>query len=517
MKIVTCEFSKISFAAFLLGLFSLSPLAKADEIPAPSLDEPQFEAATQTGVSMAQLRALGVTVDIDTATNSLVFKGNIPESCAKSITVPPTVSYENGVHVLNMDIPACRTKVPADRRVTAASVFHTVGFQGEQDGKFVIRRFANNDQSDPTDDALLGRGGKQLEFTSEKTLQARAMDENARKLEAQRKKDAEIYAQNRKKDQDRLVKTLNLLCRSGDFVGFGAEVEAARGFLSDVNGLMSRVSDLKKKHLEQEIAKAKTAEDMKSAYEAYLDAASENGWDTDKATATYVDKRVELARALSKDSKKSNSEKAHAIRDLAADLRELGMMSDRKGDIGALYFDLAASVREDAGDDMKKLEDAEKFYRASEEFGGNKQRAAAEAEIAKMYNAAADECIAAAKEKGKGFNACDAIAKKAKVAMDKAIKAQGHIKGDASMEALAGMKQEKLARFGVEGYSMSVSGYGNFNRFGGSYDSGKYQAYQQSQQQFIMQYLMRQQMGAYAGSANGTAGAPSGSTGHYFQ
>ena len=151
------------------------------------------------------------------------------------------------------------------------------------------------------------------------------------------------------------------------------------------------------------------------------------------------------------------------------------------------------------------------FYESAAEYGDNSEKAKVQAEIAKMYRDAVDACIADAKEKGKGFNRCDALAKKEKKHMNDAIKAQGRVKGDDSMEALAGMKQEKIARFGMDGNFnfMYIQGYGSFNRMGGSYDSEKFSAYQQSQQQFLMNMMMRQSMGAY-GAQPGAGGESGG-------
>jgi hypothetical protein len=207
---------------------------------------------------------------------------------------------------------------------------------------------------------------------------------------------------------------------------------------------------------------------------------------------------------------------------MASDFRDNGLMSEKVGSdqhtgkelIGAAYYDLGNNLRDNAGTSAQSLGLAETYYRASEEFGTMDQKAKAEATIAKMYDEAADQCLAEAKDANKGLEKCDALAKKAKKAMDLAIKDQAHVKGDDSLEALSAMRQEKIARFGLDDGVVDVSGYGIMNQMGGTYDKTKLQDYQLGQQQFLMKMMMQQR---FNGGMGGVANTPSGgSSGSYF-
>ena len=281
--------------------------------------------------------------------------------------------------------------------------------------------------------------------------------------------------------------------------------------------IIAKVDGLKKKYYEDQVKKAKDIDSIKDAYETYLDAAGANGWDTDDVNNAYADRRLDLMNTLVADSSKSSEQKVSAIREMASDLHDLDLFNEKKDKLGAAYFNLASQVREDAGTDIAKLGRAEKFFTESLQYGDANQKVKVEEEIAKMYNSAADQCIADAKEKGKGFNNCPALAKKANKAMNDTIKAQSRIKGDDSLEALAGMKQEKIARFGGgQSMTMQVRGYDgssiNVNRMGGSFDASMYTGYAATQQQFVTNMMMRQSMGA-----SGMQQAGGGSSGSFFQ
>ncbi len=150
------------------------------------------------------------------------------------------------------------------------------------------------------------------------------------------------------------------------------------------------------------------------------------------------------------------------------------------------------------------LKDAENYDEAERYFEEAKRYSnktvEIESAIAKMYSEAKDACLAKVAEGKATPGKCDSLAKKAMKHMDKAIAAQGKKKGDGSLEDLMAMRVEKIQAFG-QGPTMNVSGFGMLNMGGGSYTQEKVQAYQQGQQVKAMQ----QMMGGQGGSGSGTS------------
>jgi hypothetical protein len=508
MKFVNVEMQKIMAAALLLGVFSLSPLAKAYDRP---------DSAAPGGLSLSELSSTAGDFSLSFVGDKIVMDGSIPMKCADGAGV--SVGIWRGadgkaapMHSVRF-VPGsgCKNLSDADR---ADRVYiHSPELFGNSralsdakiDGGLCVLHKVNGAAGQDACDPVSGQT-----YTANADAAKAKADQDKITSDAMAKQQKDAIDDRARKEKE-LIDQLTIACKNGDWVGFGQQIEAAKAFLGDVTKILDKVDGLKQRYFADQISKAKDLDSVKDAYQAYLDAANDAGWDTDEVTGKYVAKRVDMLNAEVADNSKSASARAASIRDLASDLRDLGLMKEKGANLGTAYFNLANHVRDDAGTDLSKLSEAEKYYRESEQYGDNSAKAKVEAEIAKMYNAAADQCISDAKDKGKGFNSCDALAKKAKNAMDGAIKAQGHIKGDDSLEALAAMKQEKLARFGMDGFSMSVTGYGTLNRMGGTYDMTKYQAYTQSQQAFLQQLMMQRMYGVQPTASS------SGSTGSFFQ
>ncbi|MGZ3654834.1 MAG: hypothetical protein ACXVB9_20230 [Bdellovibrionota bacterium] len=544
MKIVTCELHKITLAALLLGVFSLSPLAKADDVAAaPPVDslisapaapvakapaapaaakaadadaglvsapeDDGLEAANSNfsgGMSLANLRNVASGFNVRLVGDSLVMDGRIPRKCAigASISVSSVAGEDGkpGQHAIKF-IPGdgCDHLTGKDRKdmvkLSSSALFGASRSLADSniDGQVCI---SHSDDGPETCDAI-----PNAVFKSQASFLQDAMAVKAKaNVKAREDKEAEI------------INKLNILCKQGDYVTFGKEIEAARAFLGDVTAILAKVDGLKQKGLADQIKKAKNADDVNDAYHAYLEAAEANGWDTDDAAASFADKRGELLKAAVTDSSVSAKERARMIHQFSSDMRDEDVFGKpQKEAFGSAFFTLATEVREGAEGDLSKLSEAEELYKSSLQYANAEEKARVDTEIAKMYNTAADDCLNAAKENGKGsaIAQCDKIAAKAKKAMNTAIKAQGHVKGDDSLAALAGMKQEKIARFGQDTtvMSMSLRGYDGstmkFNPQGGSYDASKYTDYTQMQQSFVQQMMM------------GGQRAPSGTGGSYFQ
>jgi len=547
MKIVTCELHKIALAALVLGVFSLSPLAKADNAPAaPPVDSlisgsadakpaalapiaaPAKAAAADAdsglisapaddgldaansnfagGMSLQNIKDISSGFNVRLQGDALVMDGRIPRKCAlgASISVSSVADDDgkSGHHAIKF-IPGegCDHLTGKDRKdmvkLSSSALFGASRSLADNsiDGQVCIAHSDDGPEAcDPIPNAVFKSQASFIHDAIAKKVKATAAD--------------------RERKEQEFINKLNILCKQGDFVGFGKEIEAARAFLGDVTEILAKVDGLKQKGLADQIKKAKSADDVNDAYHAYLEAAEANGWDTEDASASFADKRGELLKTVVSDTSLSSKERARQIRQFSSDMRDEGLFDKAQHEtFGAAYFTLATEVREGAEGDMAKLSEAEGLYNSSLQYANPEEKARVDTEIAKMYNTAADDCLNAVKEAGKSaaLANCDKIAAKAKKAMNTAIKAQGHVKGDDSLAALAGMKQEKIARFGQDTtvMSMSMRGYDGstlkFNPQGGSYDAAKYTDFTQMQQNFVQQLMM------------GGQRSPSGTGGSYFQ
>ena len=113
-------------------------------------------------------------------------------------------------------------------------------------------------------------------------------------------------------------------------MGFGQEIEAAKAFLGDVSSILTKVDGLKQKYFVDQIGKAKDADAARDAYQAFLDAAAEAGWDVDAVSMVYADRRLTLLQNETAGSG-SVSDKMSKIRDVANELRDLGLVQEKIG------------------------------------------------------------------------------------------------------------------------------------------------------------------------------------------
>ena len=557
MKLVKCEMHKVALAALVLGVFSLSPNANAGVLdflrrpaaapsaasvvgdvapaprvaPAPSAADPgvsdndasDFELATSNdgdGASLARMRSLSAGSNpgfgIQIKDGMVYMTGAIPRKCAMgssfSMTSVPGVDGKPGQHQIKFVPGENCDKPSADKAMVKLGGRGLFGPgraipDASMDGDICMAHSENGlDSCDVINNA---------KFVSQNSILKDAADKQS---VAQKKKDADEAkraADLRKQKEDAFVAKLNILCKQGDFVGFGAEIEAAKSFLGDVTQILSKVDGLKQKYYVEQIKKAKDVDSVKDAYQSYLDAAEAAGWDTDDVTNQYADRRVEMLNTEVADSSKSAESRSRSIRELASDLRDMDLMDKaHKNKLGAAYVNLANSVREAAGTDaVSKYDEAAKYYNESLQYADADTKVKIDIEIEKMYAEAADQCLADVKENGKSskIKECQNLAQKAKKSMDVAMKAQSHIKADGSLEALAAMKQEKIAKFGQDGMvaAQAMKGYDgssvNVNVRGGSWDASVYTTFAQTQQNFLTQMMN----GGAARNPSGTSGGGS--------
>lgn len=499
MKYVISEMqmNKIAFAALLLGAFTLSPFAKAADEAPPADQSPQFAEATQRGLSMSQLKALGVTIEKGT-NNAIVFKGAMPEACAKSLQASTVVDYVDGKHVLTIDMPACRNgrPNPPGKMVIVGSAIQPHNFT-DQDGKFYLRRFMSGDEADPTDDALTGRDGKQIEHTSMATVATAREKTEREKAEKEAKEARELARKDRLAQEGDFIRMVTEQCQAGNFQYIIDELEKQSRWFGDITKIISELGKAKEKALDAKMKAAKTPEELKEAYDALI---ASGTVDQEKALESYLTKRTSMFEGKINDKGVAVSAQQSEIDSYFADVSDAGEDKKAKQAVVWAHTQLGNRLRDD-----KDYNGAESQYEKALRHADIDAKLNIEKEMAKMFLEAAEACLAENKTKPAK---CDALAKKARKHMDSAIAAAGRKRGDDALEELNGMKMEKIQTFGVDGINVKVSGYGNFNPYGGMYDQRKRQIYQTGMQEEYMKRMMQMQMGVGfqgAGTGSGTS------------
>lgn len=500
MKYVKCEFYKVALAALILGVFSLNPFAHADvavepsggnpdmtlnadgsiptEDAAPADEEESADSidwdsslveAEQVGMSLGQIRKISKTFGMKIKDGQLVFSGNIPASCTNNARAEFDTS-ESGTIRLTVDFPDCRNGVPEDDNSGMVAVSSAIDpLDLDADGNICLL-VKPNSMDDGECKPVNGPGGVQLSFKTSRTIQ----------------QESEYRA------VDALVNKVEMLCKKGDFQQISNEVEGLGEVIGDVTDLLDKIELAKQAREQKEyknaISKARDADEARDAFATYLDKASSAGWDTEKVAASFVSKQFDLLQEILKDGELSTSDKVSAIQNFEADAKENGLKKDNKKNVLWAYSELASGLQEEGN-----YAAAEQYFTKAISYANKEEIVTLESTMAKMYSDAYQACL---EEAGMKVGKCDKLAKAIKKHTDKAITAQGKIKGgDDSLEALAMMKQERIQMFGAANYKYSVPGYGIYNPYGGSLDAAKAQMYQQSLQQMMQQQQMQQQMG----------------------
>ena len=495
------QMNKIAFAAFMLGAFTLSPYAKAEEaspaipaerenLPAASAAETDLPSATRDGLKWSEIRGLGINVKLEN--DSLVFTGAMPRECAKN-RVMSEVESGDGKHKLKIDLPACRNGIShlsaAQQRdlVQVKAAFPARSFDAAVDGEFCLKHSSNNDGEHACDPIM--SGGKPLKHESITTV-ANRRDEAARKeAEELARKEREAAKLRRQAQEQDFMRMATDLCRAGDFQRLGDELEKQRDWFGDLTNVLVELGKAKTKNMESALKKAKTPEELRLAYDALV---ADPTYDSEKAMEIYGTRRMEMFRASIEDKSQTASALSSVISEMESDLVDLGENKKAKEAAAWAYTSLGNRLRDD-----KDYSGAENQYEKALRYADSDGKLKIEQEMAKMFLAAAEECL---KENKTKPAKCDALAKKARKHMDSAIAHAGRKKGDEAAEELAGMKMEKIQTFGVDGINVKVSGYGSFNPYGGTYDQQKKQMYQTGMQEEYMKRMMQMQMGGSAGA-----------------
>lgn len=529
MKFVTCELHKVALAALLLGVFSLSPIAKAeDSVQAPAPKAPasapdpwlmgadgESDLALRDGVRYSEIQKMPhtslrfeISKDESTGKSMLVFKGKLPRGCANDATVDDEVTLKDGRHGFKINMPNCpagklsKLTDPnsSDRDIVIASKFLPAKeINLNSDGEVCLLW---------TDD-----GGDSVQCDNVPGLKTTAVADqkesdrlSEQQLEADRKKAENEAARaewNNYGKKRALLQSMKLACEQGDKERFTHELNALVSDLGDIQQYLDSFDVAMQKKYAVDIKKAKTADAARIAFDAFMTKAMEGGWDTEQLSKSYAAKRIELMTDLL-SSEGDVQEKADAIADLRDDLELVDDLETKDvfKNVTWAYQTLADTLK-----DANSYDKAEQYYTMALKTATKQEKADIEVKMAKMFNLAADECLAENKlNPGK----CDALANKARKHMDGAIAAQSKAGGDSLDQVLGQMQAERIQSFGGQGApSMNIkTSYTNFGIYNQSeWTARKMQMFQQGQMEQQQQMMLQQQMGGQQQQP----GAPGGS------
>lgn len=475
---------KIAVAALMMGIYS--PLAQAAVSP-------------KDGVSLEELSQIVSDLEVQKDGTTVRFAGLMPKRCAESV-IGFKAEYKDGKHLIKISIPACDQNfkpVAGEEMVDAADYLNEVKLK-DSDGALMLMHYKAGSRlaSDRVQmQALSDKDGKALGHLSTASVeQKRIAEEQAKRdKELQEEEDAANQAKVQRL-QDLQAKVVSF-CKDGNFAGLGQEIEMAADVLEDVTGMMENVAESHKKALAKKVEKADDAEKAKEAYDAYMEAAAEGGWEEDAVKKSYIEKRFDLLDTLASDAKTDNaklSEVDKELRDWAKELRALDKSAFRKqqGTFAKVYGELGTHAA-----NKGSVEQAVDFYDKAKNYGDAKVKMAMDGEAAKVYTKQFKECLAKNPTK---MDACDKFADQAKA---RATNIGDQLAASGTEAEVAGYKAEYISTFGG-GVTMSAPGIGSVSPTQpGVFDrlkQQKFQEYQMQQQMLMQQRMMGMQPAAAA-------------------
>jgi hypothetical protein len=483
---------RLAAVALLLGV--CSPLAQAevsDDIG---------------GLSYSDLKRVVRSLEVRRDGNTILFAGFMPKACADNTI--PSHGYDDGKHVAVIrmpNFPQCLEdfkKLPESERkaaeVDVADVFGSMELADES-GSLHLRRYNNVSKNASaedriTDDLIKARNGKEIAVIGKEARGKEAEAAKKAKEEAERAKLAEAL-------RNKALK----FCQDGDYASLGAEIMGASAILGEVTGMLEQISHTQKEKIKKDLAKAANAEEAAAAHEAYVAAASANGWDEEELKAAYIEKRFELLTAATEEAKAGEAKLSDAdalIRSWMTDYKGLvsrSVFEKKKSTFAEHYAELGTHA-------MNKSDtaNAEKYLDRAKALSNVEGKIKIDGAISKLYAEQFKACVEKSPTK---MEACEkqfmSKAKSRADSIERALKS----KGEAGKEELAAFQGEKIATFGG-GQASTVAGFGNLTQVPGAiqqFKQQKYQEYMQQQQMLQMQRAMGVPVQGTAPAAAGTS------------
>ena len=463
---------KIAVAAVMLGV--MSPMALA---------EVSGDGPTQDGLSLGDLNKIVKELEIRQENGNLIITGLLPKRCVEGFDV--SYRAEENKHLITVRSPHCDssfTKADDEKYVDLANIISDKQLDPAVTGQVYLRHYPAVSAKSRNRERLeaLTDGGKPITVVGTDTLDRKRIADEA--LAADREKNREL---------DELSKRVSILCKQNDYVGVGEEIMKAGKLLGDVAGFLDGLSNNQKIALLKAIDKAETSEEAKEAYDAFVAAAGENGWDEDEAKKPYLEKRFDLASNMVDDAKSGDSKLREADKELESLKRDLRAMDrkayrEKKSDLARMFAELGTQAA-----NSKKMNEAERYLDKAKRLSDDvDSQIKIDGALAKMYADQLKECV---KKNPMKAESCERkYMSKVKERSENISDALKNKDGEDSQEELAAFQGEYISTFGG-GMAANVPGLGQFTQMPGSYQQFKMQSlqeYQVQQQQMMMQRMM---------------------------
>jgi hypothetical protein len=471
---------QIAIAALIMGVYS--PLAEASISP-------------KDGVSAAELAQIVDGLEVQQRGNGVVIAGIMPRRCADGATI--AYDYRDGKHLATIRMPKCENDFKreaedrlAENQVDAADIFNEIRLR-DQSGRLHLRHYKRGSRlatDRVQDEEMRAQNGEPIEVVSRADREAEHRAAREREAQDLADRQARESEAGRNRALDELHSKVLRYCQQGDYVGLGQEILGASSLLGDVVGLMERVNAGMKDKLKRDLARASTAEDARTAYEAFLEAAIAQGWDEDELKKPYIEKRFEILAALAEDGSAGEtrlSEVARNIRDWMTELRGIDSREYRKqrGKFAELYGDLATHAV-----NANNLSEAERYFDRAKALSDLDGQIKIDGAMSKVYAERFKECV---KKNPTKMDMCERrYLSKAKSRADSIKSALARRSGEGASADLEAFQAEYIQTFGA-GASFTWTGYGSMQQLPGAVDRFKMQTYQQYMQQQQMMMMQR--------------------------
>lgn len=480
---------KIAVATLFLGAYS--PLAEATISP-------------KDGVSLSELSAIVPDLEVIHEGSNLILAGLVPERCAKNFS--HSYRTEGDKHLLTIRMPKCesgfkREADDSEDQVDLATLIPAIKLK-DVDGKVYLRHEAEVSKASRNrivDEVLPTADGQEIVLTSTKTQEEASKAEEERLAEEERVLLAKEEQAARDRRYDDLAARVLQLCQDNDYVGLTSAIHEASDLLGDVSSMLTQANNGLKGKLKKDLEKAETADDARAAYEAYIAAAADHGWDEEEITQAYIEKRFDILNILAEDSGVDKEEGEVALsqvdkelRAWSSEFRSLDRREYKKNQekFGEIYSAIATKAA-NAGN----VDKAESYYDKAKKFVDGDADVKIDGALAKIYTEKYKECVKNGPWK---MESCDKkYLGKIKNRADSIKSALSGRSGEDAADELAAFQSEYISTFGA-GSTYNVSGFGQVTQMPGAIHKFKAQTYQEYMQQKQMEMYQQQMYGGMA-------------------
>lgn len=510
------KYFQLTAAAFLLGLFALNPMARAEE---------------KDGMTLSEIEKVIPDFEVQKEGRNIAFVGSVPERCArKDGEMLASVDYltQNGQHIFKVHLaPECEKPgfkaIPGEKLIPLSEV---IGERAIKDQKGQIMLASEMRSVDPKKkpkvDAtqLKDSSSKGLEHIPEAELRAQE-EERTQKENDKIAREAEIERIRKSKIAiEKALQNAETQCLEGNVQGVS---ELLTGLSIDSADILLAASGEERKKLAEKLDGAATAKDARDIWAEIEEASLRGRWPASamkELRADYIAKRFLIIDASTKEASKAkdfhSAEKKLAavdkdLQSWASEFRKLESRGYRnkkskdkdgedettysKDDLAKAYGKLAAVAsqkgKKKTDDLARSIEVAGSYYEKAARYSpsdeGNIQ-----GELARLNKEALEIC----QKNIKNLNGLAECEKEFRA------KAREHAKEyrDAKADEGTQSAEQELQAFNRDflqwdgaGPVMNYAGFGEYHPYmPGAADTAKVPIYQNAIQQ--MQYAQMMQM-----------------------